>query len=54
VPFEDVYGDAFEDMPKRSGNTDKLEKVTGFKCETRLIDMIDLMIDFTREAAKVS
>jgi UDP-glucose 4-epimerase len=54
VPFEDVYGDAFEDMPKRSGNTDKLEKVTGFKCETRLIDMIDLMIDFTRETAKVS
>jgi UDP-glucose 4-epimerase len=54
VPFEDVYGDAFEDMPRRSGNTAKLEKVTGFKCETRLVDMIDLMIEYTKEAARVS
>jgi UDP-glucose 4-epimerase len=54
VPFEDVYGDAFEDMPRRSGNTDKLEKVTGFKCETKLVDMVDMMIEFSREAAKVS
>jgi UDP-glucose 4-epimerase len=54
VPFADVYGDAFEDMPRRAGNTDKLEKVTGFKCETRLVDMVDLMIDFAKEAAKAS
>lgn len=54
VPFEDVYGDAFEDMPRRSGNTAKLERVTGFKCQTRLIDMVDLMIDYAKEAARVS
>jgi hypothetical protein len=41
-------------MPRRSGNTDKLEKVTGFKCETKLVDMVDMMIEFSREAAKVS
>jgi UDP-glucose 4-epimerase len=50
VPFEEVYGEGFEDMTRRAGDTTKLEATTGFRCETSLVDTIDRMIEFAREA----
>jgi UDP-glucose 4-epimerase len=50
VPFEDVYGAGFEDMARRAGDTTKLEAATGFRCQTSLVDTIDRMIEYAREA----
>ena len=52
VPFEEVYGESFEDMARRAADTSKLERFTGFKCLTTLPDTIDLMIEYARESAK--
>ncbi|MHB8510212.1 MAG: NAD-dependent epimerase/dehydratase family protein [Candidatus Dormibacteria bacterium] len=50
VPFEEVYGPDFEDMARRAADTSKLQGVTGFRCETRLVDTVDAMIRSAREA----
>ena len=50
VPFEDVYGEGFEDMARRAADTSKLEATTGFRCETTLVETVDRMIEFAREA----
>src|ERR1700694_786314 len=34
VPFEEVYGQGFEDMARRAADPTKLEATTGFRCET--------------------
>jgi UDP-glucose 4-epimerase len=52
VPFEEVYGESFEDMARRAADTSKLEAATGFRCETTLADTVDSMITFARESAK--
>jgi nucleoside-diphosphate-sugar epimerase len=52
VPFEEVYGESFEDMARRAADTSKLEAATGFRCETSLSDTVDSMITFARESAK--
>jgi UDP-glucose 4-epimerase len=44
LPFEEVYGDGFEDTPRRAADTNKLEQCIGFKCETTLEDTIELLI----------
>jgi UDP-glucose 4-epimerase len=51
LPYEDVYGDGFEDMSSRSADTSKLEAATGFRCDTSLVEILDSMIDFARELA---
>ena len=48
VPFEEVYGDGFEDMSRRAADTSKLEATTGFRCDTSLIETIDRMIESLR------
>jgi len=50
IPFEEVYGEAFDDMTRRAADTTKLHSVTGFRCETSLEETIDRMIEFAREA----
>lgn len=50
LPFNDVYGESFEDMPRRSADTTRLERVTGMSCDTPLIKTIDLMIEHARES----
>jgi UDP-glucose 4-epimerase len=52
VPFEEVYGEGFEDMVRRSADTSKLEATTGFRCETSLVETVDRMIEFVRESAR--
>jgi UDP-glucose 4-epimerase len=48
VPFEEVYGEGFEDMSRRAADTSKLEATTGFRCNTSLIETIDRMIESAR------
>jgi UDP-glucose 4-epimerase len=50
VPFEEVYGEGFEDMARRAADTTRLETATGFRCETSLVDTVDRMIEFARES----
>jgi len=50
IPFEEVYGEAFDDMTRRAADTTKLQTVTGFRCETSLEETIDRMIEFARES----
>ncbi len=50
VPFEEVYGEGFEDMARRAADTSKLEAATGFRCETSLAETVERMIEFAREA----
>ena len=54
LPYEDVYGDGFEDMSRRAADTTKLKAVTGFRCETPLIETLDSMIEFSREVAQTT
>jgi UDP-glucose 4-epimerase len=51
VPFEDVYGEGFEEMTRRAADTAKLESTIGFKCDTSLDETLDLMIAFARDSA---
>jgi UDP-glucose 4-epimerase len=52
VPFEEVYGEGFEDMARRAADTTKFEAATSFRCETSLVETVDRMIEFTRESAR--
>jgi nucleoside-diphosphate-sugar epimerase len=53
VPFSEAYGPDFEDMARRVADTSKLVAMTGFRCDTKLIDTIDLMINSSREGAEI-
>ena len=54
IPYEQVYGPDFEDMTRRAADTTKLYRATGFRCETRLTETIDLMIESARSAEGVT
>ncbi len=51
VPFEEVYGEGFEEMSRRAADTTKLETTVGFGCSTSLEETLDLMITFARDSA---
>lgn len=51
VPFEEVYGEGFEEMTRRAADTSKLEKAIAFRCDTTLIETLDLMIAYARDYA---
>jgi len=44
VPYEQVYGDGFEDMTRRVADTTKLERAVGYECRTPLDVTLDSMI----------
>ena len=49
VPYEEAYRDeGFEDMPRRIPDVSKLERVTGFRCETPLERIVDDVIEDQR------
>ena len=54
VSLEQVYGPDFEDMTRRVADTSKLEAVTGFRCEIKLIEILDAMIRSARESLMAS
>jgi len=49
LPFEEVYGDGFEDTPRRAADTHKLEHVIGYRCKTSLEETVELLIRHARE-----
>ena len=49
VPFEEVYGEGFEEMSRRAADTTKLERTIGFSCDTTLEETLDLMIEYAKE-----
>jgi UDP-glucose 4-epimerase len=51
VPFEEVYGEGFEEMTRRAADTTKLESAINFRCDSSLVETLDLMIDFARDSA---
>lgn len=51
VPFEEVYGEGFEEMTRRAADTTKLESTIHYRCDTSLVETLDLMIDFARDSA---
>jgi UDP-glucose 4-epimerase len=53
VPFEEVYGEGFEEMTRRAADTTKLESTIGFRCDSTLVDTLDMMIDFARDSAPI-
>ena len=50
VPFEEVYGEGFEEMSRRAADTTKMEKAIDFRCNTTLEETLDLMIEFAKDA----
>jgi UDP-glucose 4-epimerase len=52
VPYEEVYGEGFEDMARRLADTSRLERVTGYRCRTTLNDTLDRMIEFQHAMVK--
>jgi UDP-glucose 4-epimerase len=50
VPFEEVYGEGFEEMTRRAADTTKMERTIDFRCDTTLDETLDLMIAFARES----
>ena len=53
VPFEDVYGEGFEDMARRAADPTKLETTIGFRCDTSLVETVDRMVEFARESPHI-
>ncbi len=51
VRFEEVYGEGFEEMTRRAADTTKLESTIGYRCDSTLIDALDMMIAFARDSA---
>jgi UDP-glucose 4-epimerase len=54
VPYEEVYGEGFEDMARRLADTSRLERVTGYRCRTTLNDTLDRMIEFQHAMVKAT
>lgn len=50
VPYEAAYTPGFEDMLRRRPNIDKLEKLTGFRPQTGLVQIIKSFCGKTKEA----
>ena len=53
VPYEEVYGQGFEDMTRRVADTSKLERTIGYRCLTPLNDTVDRMIAYERGWSRV-
>jgi len=49
IPYAEIYGEGFEDPARRVAITTKLEKTTGYRCQTPLDVVLDRMIVHERE-----
>jgi UDP-glucose 4-epimerase len=52
VPYEEVYPEGFEDMPRRLPDVSKLQRFTGFKPERSLDDIISDIVAEKRAVAQ--
>jgi len=48
VPYSEAYEEGFEDMPRRVPDIGKLEKLTGYKPETNLNEIIKKVIEYLK------
>ncbi len=48
VPYAEAYGAGFEDMPRRVPDVEKLARVTGFRYETTLEQIVDDVLEDQR------
>jgi len=48
IPFEEVYGPDFEDMPRRLPSLEKAKRLIGFKPATTLDEMISSVIEYAK------
>jgi UDP-glucose 4-epimerase len=51
VPQQQIYGESYEDIPRRVPNVDKMRRVLGVTAETSLDDGLAKTIDYFRHAA---
>jgi UDP-glucose 4-epimerase len=51
LPFEEVYGEGFEEMSRRAADTTKLDRTINFRCDTSLEETLDLMIEYARDSS---
>jgi UDP-glucose 4-epimerase len=49
VPYDQAYEPGFEDMPRRVPCIDKLHRLTGFRPQTGLVDIIDRVNSYHRQ-----
>ena len=52
IPYDKAYEPGFEDMMRRVPNVDKLHKLTGFRPQTPLNEIVDRVTAFFREKSK--
>jgi UDP-glucose 4-epimerase len=50
VPYEQAYGEGFEDMPRRVPDVRKLETLIGFRPTTSLDEVLQSVIEFFRDS----
>jgi len=53
IPYEEVYGVGFEDMPRRVPSLEKLERLIGYRPTTPLASIIDEIAHHARSALTV-
>jgi UDP-glucose 4-epimerase len=54
VPYDKAYEPGFEDMMRRVPCIDKLCRLTGFRPQTKLTDIIDRVVDYLRQRDEAS
>jgi UDP-glucose 4-epimerase len=54
IPYDQAYEPGFEDMPRRVPNLEKLEKLTGFRPATPLVEIVDRVIAHCQKRKDVS
>jgi len=48
TPYEQVYGENFEDMPRRVPSLEKINKAVGFEPKVGLDETLQSVIDYER------
>lgn len=52
IPYEEVYGQGFDDMRRRVPSLEKIEKQVGYEPKTSLDKMLEIIIKYYREEIK--
>jgi len=53
VPYEQVYGQAFDDMMRRRPCLEKIEQLVGYKASTSLEETLERIIRHTRDELRL-
>jgi len=49
IPYQEAYGDGFEDMERRTPNIDKIKKAIGYEPKVNLDGILDKVIDYFKK-----